>query len=753
MGLRRASTLLALLGVSSLGQGCASKPAQRATVEAIQIQQARQIPPDEILARIATRANATLLGFALQYETYDRFVLERDIQRIERYYQSRGFFDARVRAGRVERTSGGDVRIEILVEEGTRTTLAGLRVLPNQPLSPDAALAVARVLARSPRVGDPFEEEPFEQLRRDLQRTLADHGYARASIVGGFSEEDLRPASPAPITPRGPGKPERRYGVKIDPIGHQADIFLRIEPGPICVFGPIALEGLGDLPERRIRGTLGLREGETFSVERLEEGRQALLELGVFSSVEYSSDPEETEGVAIPVRFKLTPAPLRTVTMGGGLQADMLQTDVHFFAGYEHQNFLGGLRRLSAQLRPGAVLFPTNLQNLLPPERALPDVRARVELKQPQLFGLRTRGTLRSEFLVYPFLLPARNSAEVPDVVVGYREIRQAAGLDRSFFGGKVTLSGFYNVQLSYPFSYVGPLDEGIRSVTVSYLSAVQALDLRDNPIRPRLGVFLTNELQVAGLPTDWMFQSDARDIKIQPDVRFYVPVSRKLVVATRMSLGFLFPSSYGATLEQESPDRTIDPIGALRFEEKRNRDLQLLFFRAFFSGGPTSNRGYPLRGVGPRGIAPFRLGGATALRDCVGRVPAGAGVSGAASRVARLPEVNPEVCSVALGGLSLWEWSGELRYAINDLIGTLVFLDASDVTRQRLALRLDYPHITVGTGLRLSTPVGPVRLDVGWAVPRLQRIGGALDPSTEGRPATFLGQPVALNIAVGEAF
>jgi outer membrane protein insertion porin family/translocation and assembly module TamA len=58
-----------------------------------------------------------------------------------------------------------------------------------------------------------------------------------------------------------------------------------------------------------------------------------------------------------------------------------------------------------------------------------------------------------------------------------------------------------------------------------------------------------------------------------------------------------------------------------------------------------------------------------------------------------------------------------------------------------------------VGTGFRLDTPVGPVRLDVGYAIPGLQRIGGDLDPATEGQPATFLGVPIALNIAVGEAF
>jgi outer membrane protein assembly factor BamA len=779
MGEQRAGSWLLLLGALASGAGCATRPANRPVVASFELKGTRKIPPEEILDRLATRATATTLGFTLQYETYDRFVLERDLRRIERHYRARGFYDARVQAGRVDHDSAGNVQIEVLIEEGEPTRVGAIRLDLLGELGPQASVALAR--AQTLKAGDRFEEESFAAVQRGLLRALSDTGHARARLVGGFTEGDLVPDGEHPrvIDPSAedpeeelriraqlrknqqeqePEENRKRYSVRVDPVRHTADLYLKIDPGPPCTFGVIALvepdgQPLRNLPEGRVRRALGIRPGEVYSTARLESARRALLELGVFSLVEYDSDPEGADSTAIPVTFKVTPAPLRTVTLGGGLQADVLQTDVHFFAGYDHQNFLGGLRRLTMQVRPGTVLFPTNLQNLLPPERALPDVRARAELRQPQLFGGRTRGTLRSEFLVYPFLLPARNSAEVPDVVVGYREFREAVGLDRTFLDGKLSLNGFYNFQLSYPFSYVGPLDGGIQRVFVSYLSLVQAVDLRDNPIKPRLGVYLTNEIQVAGAPTDWLFQSDARDVKIQPDARFYAPVSRRLVVATRASVGFLFPSSYGTTLDQESPDRTIDPIGALEFEEARNRDLQLLFFRAFFSGGPTSNRGYPLRGVGPRGIAPFRLGGSTALRDCVGRVPARGGVAGAATQVARLPTVDPQICSVSLGGLSLWEWSGELRFLLTERLGALLFLDASDVTRKRLALRLDYLHLTVGTGLRVDTPVGPVRLDVGYAIPKLQRIGGELDPTTEGLPATFLGVPVALNIAVGEAF
>lgn len=772
MGIARARTVALLLSALLLGgTACTSRPANRVVVASVEVRGARQLDPAEILDRIATKASSTLLGFALQYEIYDRFVLERDIKRIERLYRARGFYDARVQASRVERLANGDVVVEVVVEEGEPIKVGRVvpRLVDGVLLEPEAGKAFEEVKSKALKEGDRFDEDRLASLKGDLRRALTDHGYARAQIDGDLADGDLLAPGEAPPPTPAPGASgasgaagasgvaapaaSRRYSVRLDPVTHLADIMLKVEPGPLCLLGEVSIEGGAELPAERLQAALGIQRGDPYSTSRLEAARRALLELGVFSSVEYVADVD-AKSSEIPVAFKVTPAPLRTVTFGGGLQADTLQTDVHFFAGYEHQNFLGGLRRLSMQVKPGLVLFPTNLQNLLPPERALLDIRARAELRQPQLFDARTRGTLRSEFLVYPFLLPARNSAEVPDVVVGYTELRESIGVDRAFGDSKhLQLSAFYNFQFSSPFSYLGPLDEGIRSVLVSYISLVQAVDLRDNPLKPRVGMYLANEFQLAGSPTDWLFGSDARDIKIQPEARFYAPVNKHLTIATRGSLGFLFPRSYGDTLKQEAPDRTVDQIAAFNFEADRNRDLQLLFFRAFFSGGPTSNRGYPLRGVGPRGIAPFRLGGSTALRDCVGRAPGGTGVPGAATLVAKLPQVDPAVCSVSLGGLSLWEWSGELRFFLTERFGVLLFLDASDVTRERLTVRLDYPHLSTGAGLRVDTPVGPVRLDMGYAIPGLQRIGGDLDPSTEGQPATFLGLPVALNIAVGEAF
>ncbi len=756
--------LLALGGVT----GCATRP-DRPIVEHVRITGAQKVDAEKAIEHLATRESSRMFGTHLSYETYDRFVVDRDVRRLERYYRARGFVRARVVAGRVHLLPGNAVDVEFIVDEGPVARITAVRLDRPPVLDADAGRALAK--AELLRPGDPFDEERYQQMKKSVTQALTDHGYAHASVEGGFTEAELAPdgggavaldplhdferleaAEKARTAPEQPAT-SKRFGVRVDAVQATAEVFLRVEPGQLCEFGSVYFEGADGLPVGQLRAATGLRPGQPYSTSELESARLALLELGVFSSVEYSSALTKDSQV-VPVTFKVTQAPLHTVTIGGGLRADVLQTDAHFVAGFENQNFLGGLRRLTMQARPGFVLFPTNLHNALPPERPLFGVRSRAELQQPQFLEARTRGTLRSEFFVYPVLLAARSRTEVPDAVVGYYEVREGVGLDRSFFDSRVSVSWFYNLQLSFPFSYFGQFDEGLRRVVISSLSFTQSLDLRDNRVNPRRGVYLGNEVQVAG----GALRGDADDVRVQPEIRLYAPVSSRITAALRGSVGFLFPRSYGDTLSKPTPDPATDPEGAFLFGRDRNRDLQLLFFRAFFSGGPSSNRGYPLRGVGPRGVAPFTLGGgARALRECVGRAQGGGGVPGAASQVAALPPVNQEtleaLCFVPLGGLSLWEWSTELRVQITDKLSTLVFLDASDVTRQRFTLRLTYPHLSTGSGLRYDTPVGPVRLDVGYAIPGLQRVDGDLDRLTEGQPSTVFGLPVAVNIAVGQAF
>ncbi len=234
--------------------------------------------------------------------------------------------------------------------------------------------------------------------------------------------------------------------------------------------------------------------------------------------------------------------------------------------------------------------------------------------------------------------------------------------------------------------------------------------------------MYLSNTLQVA----DKIFGGSVSDVRIQPEIRGYVPITKKSVtLATRLTMGFLFPRDYGDTLnlgsaqgQASTQDPTSGPVVT---------DQEKLLLRAFYSGGANSNRGYPLRGVGPQGTVGFL-------------VPTGVNCPANPTQVS---------CIRPLGGFTLWEASLELRFPLSGPVSMVTFADASDVTRDVAQVRFNVPHLSVGPGLRYLTPVGPLRLDIGYRVPGAQGEDGA-------DVGTLFGKswlPLALNIAIGESF
>jgi outer membrane protein insertion porin family len=111
-----------------------------------------------------------------------------------------------------------------------------------------------------------------------------------------------------------------------------------------------------------------------------------------------------------------------------------------------------------------------------------------------------------------------------------------------------------------------------------------------------------------------------------------------------------------------------------------------------FFSGGGTTLRGFPIDGAGPQRSVTICTN-PNDTSSCIGNI--------------RVP----------IGGNQLFVLNSELRIPlpIKDGLGLVAFYDGGNVYRN-ISLRQfvdDYTN-TVGVGLRYSTPIGPVRFDVG---------------------------------------
>lgn len=677
--------------------GCSKVPQGKQAVSAVDIRGAKAVDEDDLEDEIVTTRTSKFLGLfpgvLYDYSVFDRYALQRDLARVEASYRARGYYQASARAGRVHEIDGKHVRVEIVVDEGKpvhvrQLVVGGLEKLP-RPLAIEVERAIVAALPK----GAIFAEEAFDKASAGARHALMDRGHAWAKV---------------------------EKHANVDLVGHAADVTFTVEPGPRAILGEISITGLGKLPEKQVRRTLDLDTGAPFSESEIEAAEQALLDLGVFSSVDvvpaYDVPPPGPEPIVLPLTVRVEPSRLRTVRLGGGVEFDALKTDVHGIIGWEHRNFFGGLRSFSVNFRPGVVLYPLRATNLTAPDHFFPEERLRVELRQPTFIEARTTGFIRPELNVYPVLLNPDPPPNQP--VLGYLEGRLGIGVDRTFKRLFVALS--HNTQHAFPFSYLGPKDPTLGPINIFYPELLAQLDFRDDRVRPRRGVWFGNTFQVAGGP----FRGDADDVKIQPDLRGYVPITRRLVIAGRTSVGFLWPRNYGDAV-QTRRSRFDD-------ERARTRDYQLTFFRGFFSGGPSSNRGYPIRGVGPYDFVPFLTPDVAAAQTEAGCLE--------------------NSCRVPTGGFTLWEASVEGRYDLSGPLSAALFCDASDVSPQTNDIRLDHLHLSCGAGARYDTPVGPIRVDLGYRIPGLQVLGGV--PRTERVPPDLaFGIPIALSVGIGEAY
>jgi outer membrane protein insertion porin family/translocation and assembly module TamA len=171
------------------------------------------------------------------------------------------------------------------------------------------------------------------------------------------------------------------------------------------------------------------------------------------------------------------------------------------------------------------------------------------------------------------------------------------------------------------------------------------------------------------------------------------------------------------------------------------NTDVQTVFFRGFFSGGPSSNRGYPLRGIAPHGDVHFlNPTNAQQVLGCQATK-------------------SEQACPLPIGGFTQWEASAEVRFAVSGPFGAAVFCDAGDVAAEQLTLRWSFLHMSCGAGVRYDTPVGPIRLDVGYRIPFLQVLGYSNESDAEknnpgeGVQPRIFGQPLGVSFGVLESF
>lgn len=211
----------------------------------------------------------------------------------------------------------------------------------------------------------------------------------------------------------------------------------------------------------------------------------------------------------------------------------------------------------------------------------------------------------------------------------------------------------------------------------VSGFDLTYARDHRDNPADATKGSFNTADLEQAiralGSSADFFrfsFQNST----------FY-PFGRAFVFARSMRFGFEEP--LGRTVAPDDPSCTPSVSGTISCNT-------IPLPERFFAGGGSSLRGFSLNQAGPR---------------------------------------DP-VTGFPVGGLALLTFNQELRFPmrlpfVGNRLGGTVFYDGGNVYSDvnHITLRWKSPSVndlnyfsnTIGFGIRYPTPVGPVRIDIGY--------------------------------------
>ena len=717
--------------LATLALGCSSSELHERTVSDVQLIETTPsaVDHDEALSGLATAAPRKLLWIERERDVYDPNLVARDLERVERFYRAQGYYDVKVVAARVESVGDQKVELEIHVTPGARVTIRKVTEDSEALLNLPKDVKDAFELVPKLRPSAAFDEASLNKRRTDLENMLKGAGYAYAKV---------------------------RVTATVDLNAHAADIVTEMKPGTRARFGQIRVVGLKQIPEDKVRAALSLKEGRKYSDADLDDARQALVAMQLFTRVEVTPDLSKPDVAEVPITVVVAEDQLRQLTLGGGTVVDSLKFQMHLSTGWEHKNFLGGARRLALDGKFGVDVFPWRLESLKTFGKrvnlfAVIDTQA--TLDQPAIFNGRTKGSLSARYTRKPVLYSLADDADTSaEVVIGYHQPSGQASLERSFFGSRITLKPSYNLQANVPFSYQNQIPGGLQTVWVSYPGLQAKFESKPGDIfqdrsKREFAIAFLNSVQVAGMKLGGtrIFGGSVSDIKIEPEIRGVAPIvatrrnseqkAGDLTIAGRFKVGFLLAPDYGSTLRTDQ-QQTVAEGG-----NDVNADQQKLLMRAFYSGGATSNRGYAFAAIGPHGPIGFLSTGV----DCV-----------------KFP--GDSRCIKPLGGFTQWEASLELRYAGLYPITIVAFADAADVTRDIGALQFKYPHLSVGPGVRYESPVGPIRLDFGFRVPGFQALGERFLPLSHGqeRPVLFekcdqngrcTGIPAAINVAIGQAF
>lgn len=585
----------------------------------------------------------------------DSTELQRDVIRIARVYESRGYPGTTATAS-FDRT-------------GDRTAHVRFRVREAKPVIVDSVVLVGlppRLIdqreLRDLLHGEPFDTAMIRVAKDSVQDLVKAAGYTRAL--------------PAVLNP------------VVDTVARRALVTLIFDPRALVHVGRIDVEmepnepSQPAIPEEDVRRMISLRPGDVLTREKLNASQQALFGNGVYRTVAIDTVTSGSAGDTIPLRVRLAEGRFHSMRHGiGWATLDCFRTTSR----YTYQNFLGGAHRLQLDGRLSKIGVGSPLDGFeqlcaagvgRDPFSAKINYYAGVNMQLRGLVGAKLHPELtvyserRTEFESYVRevdigVLATLNRPIVPRVntLYTYRFDKGQTSSDLA-----VACQVFGLCRFNDQVLLTSPSTTHAAGVTFSRSApALGAVVVNDSrwAVESRIG---TSEVVAA--------QQRVNFSRSQLEYAIYRPLSRTLLGAVRVQGGIVI------TKREQEP--LVPP------QER------------FYSGGQNSVRGFAQNQLGP----------AVYIVDTASMVDRDGVTVGEADASRGFNRLAPA------GGTAMAVLNLELRTRVGwptDAVRYVAFVDAGRVWNNTGNYSVTGLRVTPGVGVRFMTPIGPFRVDVGY--------------------------------------
>ncbi len=211
------------------------------------------------------------------------------------------------------------------VEPGTVYLLAGVDISYSPAIPRDRTGIPRNAEDLDLRLGMRARALAIQAAQQRLLTALENHGYPEASVA-------------------------ERQAV-IDRSQTTMRVNWRVDPGPFTRFGPLEVSGLETVEPKYVQSYRTWQPGEVYDRRKVEEMRGALLETGLFNSIQVDR-ADETDRERTPIKMAFEEREHRSIGFGARYSTSIGPSGTAF---WEHRNLLGQDENLRLELDAGLI--------------------------------------------------------------------------------------------------------------------------------------------------------------------------------------------------------------------------------------------------------------------------------------------------------------------------------------------------------------------------------------------------------------